>query len=226
MATTRKPKLPNATRLARDFESKLAALRAEILSRDAFLFRVSLGLDQCVGALPKSPAASELASFAREFALVAREERPVPRARKLELSRVIPELVARWWPRLQAQLGDLPPPQLELAKGLRARVDPEHFETVFVELVSNACKYGGRGPIVIGLVATERHCVVSVADDGLPWAVHSGQRFLRGSVASRSPGFGLGLWLSRRLAIANGGRLSLRSLAIGGTRARVSLPRA
>jgi signal transduction histidine kinase len=52
-----------------------------------------------------------------------------------------------------------------------------------------------------------------------------GRRFTRGPGAHTRLGFGVGIWLTRRIAAAHGGELRISRRRGGGTRALLVLPR-
>ena len=104
--------------------------------------------------------------------------------------------------------------------GAVARADPEALQRILVNLLANARKYGG-GRVWIGAHTSRGRggesdrVEVSVVDDGPGVApvdrAHLFAPFHRGQRARdvTSPGSGLGLYLSQRLAEAMGGSLAL-----------------
>lgn len=132
-------------------------------------------------------------------------------AREL-MDRIIPRLEAR-----AAQSGsgigwDLP----EGLQSRRLRTDPLMAEQVLLNLVDNACKYGGGGPggIRISAEAPEGRLLLRVEDSGPGIPAGEQSRLFRPfeklgpREARRAPGVGLGLALSRRLARILGGDLA------------------
>lgn len=91
--------------------------------------------------------------------------------------------------------------------GLRAWADPDHVQRILVNYLGNAFKYGA--PPVVFEASTRGESVevrVRDAGPGIPAAFEPKlfQRFSRAG-RSESPGNGLGLFIVRGLAIANGG---------------------
>lgn len=105
--------------------------------------------------------------------------------------------------------------------------DPDKVEQVLTNLVENACKYATPlGMKVIGR-AHERVVAVSVADrgEGIPAAdlPQVFRKFFRRDL-SKPSGTGLGLWISRGLVEAHGGRLTATSEVGEGTTFTFTLP--
>jgi signal transduction histidine kinase len=206
-----------------------ARLRREIATRDAFLTRVSEELDLRVAALGKKcRGRDDLVSFARELGFIAgREHALSPRRKRLDLGDFAAKVISGMRRRLRKRLGKLPSIELSRTGDLRGRFDPDQLETIILELVSNGLKYGAGKPIRVELEGRGAQVRLSVLDQGpgLRSAPGIGRRFVRHAGARRGAGFGVGLWLTRRLAQAQGGTLRLSRRREGGTRAVVELPR-
>jgi signal transduction histidine kinase len=107
------------------------------------------------------------------------------------------------------------------------RADPDKIEQVLTNLVENAAKYGSlTGMRIVGSVVDAGVSVVVVdtgagipADD-LP---HLFTKFYRRD-QGRPSGSGLGLWISRGLVEAHGGRLTAESATGRGSAFRFTLP--
>jgi PAS domain S-box-containing protein len=112
-----------------------------------------------------------------------------------------------------------------------ASADGFRLGQIVSNLLSNAFKYTPPdAPVVVKLESLEERVVVSVQDagDGIPLAEQDRvfQRFYRAdSVMRQKPGgFGLGLYIARRIAEAMGGQLVLTSSPGQGCTFSVSLP--
>jgi signal transduction histidine kinase len=105
--------------------------------------------------------------------------------------------------------------------------DPDKVEQVFTNLVENACKYASsKGMVVTGEVGAGE-IAVSVADRGdgideadLPKVF---TKFFR-RAEGKPTGSGLGLWISRGLVEAHGGKLTASAIPRQGTTFRFTLP--
>lgn len=112
---------------------------------------------------------------------------------------------------------------------LTVRADPARLEQVLTNLVSNAIKYSpAGGPVGLSLEARPTEVVLAVSDRGvgIPAAERERifepfQRVAREGIA----GAGLGLFVTRRIVEAHGGRIALDDAVGGGTVVRVFLPR-
>ncbi len=152
------------------------------------------------------------------------EGRLVIHASPLPLAEVLAEIVDDHRD-LAAEVGcDL---QTHLAP-VTALVDRQRFEQIVSNLLSNALKYGAGKPVRVALAAMDREAVVTVADGGIgiapedvPKLFH---RFGRLASARHYGGLGLGLWISRRLTEACGGRIDVLSTPGQGAAFTLHLP--
>jgi PAS domain S-box-containing protein len=142
------------------------------------------------------------------------------------------------WAALVDELGERFAPHLEEAHcPLALRLDPGvvgswdrlRLEQITTNLLSNAIKYGGGAPIELSLSADPQRATLCVRDHGIGIAAEDQarifERFER-AVSSRSyGGFGLGLWIVRRVIDALGGTISVESVPGAGATFTVTLPR-
>jgi len=105
--------------------------------------------------------------------------------------------------------------------------DPDKVEQVLTNLVENACKYGSPTGLCIGVEVGLGCLIVSVTDRGegiaaadLPQVF---RKFFRRDFA-KPTGTGLGLWISRGLVEAHGGRLTATSTVGAGSTFSFTLP--
>lgn len=112
----------------------------------------------------------------------------------------------------------------------QVRADPARVEELIINLLENAVRYSPEGrPIEVSATSRNRSVLVSVTDlgEGIPAARQQEifQRQVQGGPDSGSAG--LGLYISRKIAEAHGGKLWVESPLPGseyGTRFTFSLP--
>jgi signal transduction histidine kinase len=107
--------------------------------------------------------------------------------------------------------------------------DPDHLERVLTNLLSNALKYSEAGTEVLATARLlGREVVVSVADRGEGIAPEEipqlFERYYRRMGTRRTEGLGLGLFITRRLVEAQGGRIWVESELGKGSTFSFTLP--
>lgn len=108
--------------------------------------------------------------------------------------------------------------------------DERYVRRILQNLLENAVKYAGdEGPIEVAVEAADGGANLRVRDHGpgIPWEAQARvfDRFYRQETAAgRRPGLGLGLFLSRQLALRLGGRLTLQSVPGDGAEFTLWLP--
>ncbi len=133
-------------------------------------------------------------------------------------------------PHLEAALSMHPSehqPCIECPGEMSAVVQPGHLDQILTNLLSNAEKYGGGATHVSACTVADR-IVITVVDDGpgVPetFRDHLFERFSRDTTTARKmPGTGLGLFITRELARANGGDVTFREPDGGGSAFVLSL---
>jgi signal transduction histidine kinase len=102
------------------------------------------------------------------------------------------------------------------------------IEQVLDNLLSNAIRYGEGKPVRLSLSREPTGIVIRVADQGVGIAPEDCSRifesFERAVGARSSGGFGLGLWLARRLTEAQNGTVTVESEPGVGSEFTVRLP--
>lgn len=148
-------------------------------------------------------------------------ERPVDPRAELEAA------IGLFRPAAARQRSDL---GLEVAPDLPPRIllDPQRFRQCLANLLGNALKHAGDGPIRVSAAAVEAGLEVVVADSGPGIALEEAdlvfEPFRRGRTGAQ--GAGLGLTISRALAQQMGGDVTLAPTPTGesGARFRLWLP--
>lgn len=97
-------------------------------------------------------------------------------------------------------------------------------------LLDNAIKYTpAGGSVTVSVVPYELFCRIDVTDTGIGLtedeSAHVFERFYRAPAAHDAPGVGLGLYLAREIAAANGGYIKVSSRPGAGSTFSLFLPR-
>lgn len=104
-----------------------------------------------------------------------------------------------------------------------------YIEQVLRNLLGNAAKYGGSGPVTISASDSDGKVTVHVADAGPGFPPDEVERlfelFYRSpTVVRRAAGAGIGLFVSRELVNAMGGRIAARNRPEGGSEFAFEIP--
>ncbi|MCU1279983.1 MAG: Sensor histidine kinase [bacterium] len=121
---------------------------------------------------------------------------------------------------------------LESPAELRGKFDSSRVDQIVTNLLSNAIKYGRGKPVTVRLAVDRQpggsRAVISVTDEGIGIAPEDHarifDRFERAVSRTHYAGLGLGLWISRQIAEALGGTLTVESDLGKGARFTLSLP--
>jgi signal transduction histidine kinase len=144
----------------------------------------------------------------------------------LDVARLLRELLDRQAAGFQHRGFEV---RLQVRDTRMARVDPMRLEQILTNLLSNAAKYGQGQPIDVSLEGDAAGYCIRVRDRGIGIAPEDQQRiferFERAVSERHYGGLGLGLWISRQLAVLLGGSLSVRSRPGEGSTFELYLPR-
>jgi signal transduction histidine kinase len=119
--------------------------------------------------------------------------------------------------------------EMQSSGKLTGRWDPLRLDQVIDNLISNAVKYGAGKPVEVQLTGNGEIVVLEVRDHGI--GINPAdqrrvfERFERAVSRRRFGGFGLGLWITRKVIEAHGGTIHLISEPGLGSTFRVELPR-
>ncbi|HYO54995.1 PAS domain S-box protein [Archangium sp.] len=132
--------------------------------------------------------------------------------RRVDAVELTREVLERLSPHL-AEAGT--PATLEVPERLEAEWDRFRIEQVVTNLLTNAMRYGDHKPVDVKLRSQDGRILLSVRDQGLGIAKESQERifnrFERAISASDVSGLGLGLFISRQIVEAHGGRIWVES---------------
>ena len=136
-------------------------------------------------------------------------------------------------PHLHAAAAAQPPggqPVVSCPEDLTAYVQPGHLDQILANLLSNAHKYAGGATCLEARALDTARVLIAVRDDGpgIPEDFHE-RLFQRSArhpdTVATVEGTGIGLFISRTLARANGGDLTHRSSDPTGSSFELTLPR-
>jgi signal transduction histidine kinase len=117
----------------------------------------------------------------------------------------------------------------EPAEPLQAEIDPDRFQMVVRNLLSNAAKYSPAGTdILVRIKRDDGMAAISVIDQGVGISEQDQAnlftRFGRIPTSQHVQGTGLGLWLSREIARMHDGDLTVQSAAGSGSTFVLKVP--
>ena len=144
----------------------------------------------------------------------------------MELSALVREVAERFEPELTRAGSAL---RLHMSAETGGQWDRLRLDQVVTNLLSNAVKYGRGNPIQVETEATGGQVRLFVKDGGIGIASEDlsrlFNRFERAVSERNYGGFGLGLWITRQIVEAMGGRIHVTSQLGVGSTFTVELPR-
>lgn len=168
-----------------------------------------------------SDQAHDLARIVEDLLLVARIDEPLPPAGRclFDLSDQVAQVIAGFPEGVRAQI--------RCQGEAQAWADPARTRQILRNLIDNAAKHGAP-PIEISIQADPTHAQVRVSDHGPGVPPQHRERIFEPYATfhqsnTLTDSLGLGLWLSRKLALAMGGHLSYQPDDSGPT-FQLSLP--
>jgi PAS domain S-box-containing protein len=106
--------------------------------------------------------------------------------------------------------------------------DAQRMEQVLINLLTNAARYGKGNPIHVNLSLENGWVRIEVADQGMGIDIRDQERifgqFERAVRQNEISGFGLGLYIAKKILSAHGGNLTLKSALDKGSVFTISLP--
>jgi signal transduction histidine kinase len=146
------------------------------------------------------------------------------RRARCDLTAMLRRVVAE----VSGQSGDVPITLTADCVDLAGEWDEFRLEQVVINLLTNALRYGGGKPISVELVQLPGAAAIRVSDRGIGIAPEDRARvfeqFVRVGDRMRTPGLGLGLYITKQLVEAHGGTISVDSTLGEGSTFTVALP--
>jgi signal transduction histidine kinase len=171
--------------------------------------------------------ARRLAHLVENVLHLSRAERRLVRVRPAPtpVAPAIREIVERFAPLAGSAAVRI---RTELDESLIALADPAALHQIVINLLDNAVKYGGGGPIVVRAARHDGRVTIAVEDSGAGIAAGDRARiwepFVRLQPSGAVPGSGIGLAVVRELVAAHGGACRVEDAPGGGSRFAVELP--
>lgn len=144
-----------------------------------------------------------------------------------DLNRMISDILVRT--REQFEASGSGQPVIESFDPVSGEWDPLRIDQVLTNIITNAIRYGQGKPITISVKNYNESVRVSVRDQGLgiPKSDQTKifQRYERGMLAREVSGLGLGLFISKQIIDAHGGKIWVESEVNKGSTFYIDLPR-
>jgi signal transduction histidine kinase len=220
-------------RLRQDFTSSIShELRTPLTQ--ILLFGETLELGRAGGEDARREAVSVIVQEARRLAHLVENVLHLSRAER-RMVRVHPA-PTRLAPPLRAILERFAPLagadavriRAELDEHLVGLVDADALHQIVINLLDNAIKYGGHGPVTVRAVLRAGAARIEVEDagPGIPGTERARvwEPFVRLRPDSNVPGSGIGLAVVRELVAAHGGTCAVETAPAGGARFILELP--
>ena len=143
----------------------------------------------------------------------------------IDLSSVVAEIVSRLEAELQRAGVSV---RMELGGSIRGQFDRVRIAQVVTNLLQNAARYGQGRPVDVRVENAGGVGCITVVDHGMGIATEDRARifekFERAVPARQFGGLGLGLWITRQIVEAHGGRITVGETPGGGATFKVELP--
>ncbi len=147
------------------------------------------------------------------------------RPSQFDLTQLVANLLDNFAPQISAAECSV---SLHASEPVVGTWDEFRVEQVISNLVSNALRYGGHGPIEVSVYAQKGAALVEVRDHGIGISKENQarifQQFERVSATHVVAGLGLGLFISEQIVVAHGGAITVQSALGEGSTFTVSLP--
>jgi signal transduction histidine kinase len=144
---------------------------------------------------------------------------------RVDLGQLVRDVCAGMQSQLDAARSEL---VIEVTGPVHGNWDRLRLQQIAWNLLSNAVRYGAGSPIHVVVASEEDRASLVVRDQGIGISDEDQTRIFeayeRGAGVRPAGGFGLGLWIVRRLAAAMGGTIAVESQPGQGATFTVTLP--
>lgn len=205
-------------------------LRAPLLGLQGYIYILSSGKvseAQRQDYLARmTEAAQNLSSLLEDVLAMSRVEAgmELPRREQVELNELIQSVLHTQEPLAREKKLEL---SAQIPADLQVFADPKLLRRMVTNLLSNAVKYTEKGFVKVTAVQTEKEVQIAVQDSGIGLTAkqceHLFEKFQQAD--GRAEGYGLGLFISRQLALAHGGDLTVVSAPEKGSTFTLHLPK-
>ncbi|MBR2865587.1 MAG: sensor histidine kinase [Elusimicrobiaceae bacterium] len=212
------------------FRSVAHDLRAPLLGLQGYIYILSSGKineEQRREYLSRmEEAAKDLSALLEDVLAVSRVEAgmTLPQRQRLQARPLVASLVNTQEP-VAAEKGLKL--SYDVADTLSVYADPKLLRRIINNLLSNAVKFTAKGQVFIKAYENEKNTFIEVKDSGIGLTEKQCKEIFEKyrQVDDAAEGYGLGLFISRQLARAHGGELSVSSEPERGSTFTLSLPK-
>ena len=212
------------------FRSVAHDLRAPLLGLQGYIYILSSGKinaqerEEYLNRMKE--AAQDLSSLLEDVLAVSRVQAgmTLPQRQTVELAPLLKSLIHTQEPVASEKGLSL---KCEVPEELCAYADPKLLRRIVNNLLSNAIKFTAQGGIEVKAWEDEKQTFLSVKDSGIGLTEKACQEIFEKyrQVDESAEGYGLGLFISRQLAHAHGGDLTVVSVLGQGSTFTLSLPK-
>ena len=205
-------------------------LRAPLLGLQGYIYILSSG--QVSAAEQKeylsrmTEAAQNLSSMLEDVLAVSRVEAgmALPQRQTFNLAELVEQVLNTQRPAAQAKQLAL---TSQVPEELMVWADPKLINRIISNLVSNAVKFTEQGSVEVRAWEEKENTYIAVKDTGIGMTPEQSQRIFEQfkQVNTQKDGFGLGLFISRQLARAHNGELTVQSALGQGSTFTLCLPK-
>lgn len=144
---------------------------------------------------------------------------------RVSLNLLVEEVISRFDETLKASGSTI---RVRNGKNVAGQWDRFRLDQVATNLISNAIKYGQGKPIIVEVTEKQSAAVLKVRDQGIGIEEEDAKRifdrFERSTLAKKYGGLGLGLYITKQIIAAHGGKIEVKSIPNKGSEFTVRLP--